>query len=233
MIKAILFDIDGTLLDFLQAEKNAIKKVFAKFELGEFSDDKVQKYSEINLKHWEMLERGEIGKSEVMHLRFVEFLKFLGRDTSLADEINKFYESSIPSTTAYIENADEICADLATKYDLYCVTNGALKVQTERLKKSGLDKLFKGIFISDEIGFEKPSLKFFEPVLKAANCKKSEIMIIGDSLTSDMKGGNGVGIKCCYYNPCRIPNTTEIKTDYEIASLSEIYNVLQKENEVP
>ena len=62
MIKAILFDIDGTLLDFLQAEKNAIKKVFAKFELGEFSDDKVQKYSEINLKHWEMLERGEIGK---------------------------------------------------------------------------------------------------------------------------------------------------------------------------
>ena len=127
MIKAILFDIDGTLLDFLQAEKNAIKKVFAKFELGEFSDDKVQKYSEINLKHWEMLERGEIGKSEVMHLRFVEFLKFLGRDTSLADEINEFYESSVPSTTAYIENADEICADLATKYDLYCVTNGALR----------------------------------------------------------------------------------------------------------
>ena len=108
MIKAILFDIDGTLLDFSAAERCAIEKAFSKFGLGEFSPEKAQKYSEINLRHWEMLERGEITKNEVLLLRFAEFLKYLNCDSAAPNEVNDYYESIIADTVAFIENAPEI-----------------------------------------------------------------------------------------------------------------------------
>ena len=107
-----------------------------------------------------------------------------------------------------------------------------MTAQTKRLKNSGLDKYFKQIFISDEIGFEKPSIQFFEPVLKAVHREKSEIMIIGDSLTSDMNGGNNAGIKCCFYNPQGKTVEGDIKVDYEIKSLGEIYAVLENESKI-
>lgn len=230
MIKSVLFDVDGTLIDFASAEYNSIKKAFAEFNLGEFTDEKVKVYSDINLKHWEMLERGEIGKKQVMHMRFVEFLEYLGADVDIADEVNAFYENSIPDNVEYIENAYDICLDLSRKYDLYCVTNGAKSVQRKRLSKSKLDNLFKGIFISDEIGFEKPSPEFFLPVLKTINHSKDEILIVGDSLTSDMRGGKNISIKCCWYNPNFKVNNTSVKPDYEIHKLSDIYGVLDSEN---
>ena len=226
MFKVILWDLDNTILDFFLAEKNSLKAAFKRLGLGEFSDDAVALYSSINIRHWEMLERGEIEKSEVFRLRFEAFLKEIGKSADPL-ELNELYERGICNTIEFIENSFEIISSLKGKYKQYCITNGRKDVQKDRLELSGLNKVFDGVFISDEIGYEKPSEKFFDYVLKHISpCSKEEILVIGDSLTSDMKGANNADLKCCWYNPEGKPKPEDIRIDYEIKKLEEITKIL-------
>lgn len=228
MIKAILWDMDGTLLNFLISEKNAVKKGFEYFGLGECSDENVRLYSEINLRHWKMLEKGLITKPEVKAGRYREFFKRLGITSVTPEEFTAVYEKNLPETVEYIENAKEIVESLRGRYKQYIVTNGTLSVQVKKIEKSGLKELIDGAFISDEIGYEKPSKEFFSFVLSnIIPCERDEVLIVGDSLTSDMKGGNISGIKCCWYNPEKLENNTSLKIDYEINKLNEIYEILK------
>lgn len=223
MIKTILWDIDGTVLDFLAAERNSLKASFKKFNLGECSDETVAKYSEINMSYWERLEKGELTKAQVLVERFVEFLAKMNITAVDAETLSMNYESGLSDTIVFVDNADMLLKDLSRNYKQYAVTNGALAVQQKKLIKSGLIDIFDGVFISDEVGFEKPSKLFFEYVLKNIEpCEKNEILIVGDSLTSDMQGGNNIGIKCCWYNPERITNNKGVKIDFEIHNLSEL-----------
>lgn len=202
MIKVVLWDIDGTLLNFLAAEKNAIRKCFSIFDLGECTDEMLKVYSHINKKHWEMLERGELTKQKVLEGRFIEFFTLYNIDTKVIEAFNKEYQVQLGETICFNDNGYELVSELKNYVKQYAVTNGTKVAQDKKLTKSGLVDLFDGIFISDVIGFEKPSKEFFEPVLNAvAGYKKDEILIVGDSLTSDMAGGNNIGIKCCWYNP--------------------------------
>jgi len=226
MFKVLLWDLDNTILDFLLAEKNSLKAAFRKLNLGECTDETVKLYSSINVKHWEMLERGEIEKAQVFKLRFEEFLKEAGKSADPL-ELNEIYERGICDTIEFIENSYEIILSLKGKYKQYCVTNGRKDVQKDRLELSGLNKVFDGVFISDEIGYEKPDKKFFDYVLKhIIPCNKSEILIIGDSLSSDMKGGNNAGIKSCWFNPTDAQKPDSIKIDFEIKHLKDIIKIL-------
>ncbi|MBR7061250.1 MAG: YjjG family noncanonical pyrimidine nucleotidase [Eubacterium sp.] len=226
MFKVILWDLDNTILDFFLAEKNSLKAAFKMLGLGECSDDAVALYSSINIRHWEMLERGEIEKSEVFRLRFEAFLKEIVKSADPL-ELNELYERGICNTIEFIENSYEIISSLKGKYKQYCITNGRRDVQKDRLELSGLNKVFDGVFISDEIGYEKPSEKFFDYVLKhIIPCSKEEILVIGDSLTSDMKGANNADLKCCWYNPEGKPKPEDIRIDYEIKKLEEITKIL-------
>lgn len=227
MIKTILWDIDGTVLDFLTAEKNSLRACFEKFNLGVCSDEKIAKYSRINQSYWERLERGELNKSQVLTQRFVEFLNGENITAIDARTLSREYESGLADTIVFIDNADRLLKALSKNYNQYAVTNGAFAVQQKKLKKSGLIDVFDGVFISDEVGFEKPSKSFFDYVMDNIKpCEKDEIMIVGDSLTSDMQGGNNIGIKCCWYNPKNMVNTKNVKIDYEIHNLYRIADYL-------
>ena len=227
MFKAILWNIDNTLLDFSYAESMSLKACFEHFGLGECSDDMVKKYASINTKHWEKLERGEVTKQQVMDGRFCEFMELCGITSVTPSRINSTFENGLLNYIKLIENSYESVSSLRGSYKQYAVTNGALEVQTKKLADSGLDKFFDGIFISDKIGCEKPSVCFFQYVLdNIIPCEKNEILIIGDSLTSDMTGGNNIGIKCCWYNPHRAANNRNLRIDYEIHSLDEVKNIL-------
>lgn len=228
MIKVILWDVDGTLLDFLKAEYAAIKKCFELFHLGECTDEMITRYSVINKKYWERLERGEITKPEVLIGRFEEFFEKEGIVTDCAEGFNKEYQVRLGDTICFCDDSYNLLKGLKDKVKQYAITNGTKVAQDKKLSKSGLDKLFDGIFISEEIGVEKPYLGFFEHVWdKIGSYKPEEVMIVGDSLTSDIQGGNNAGILCCWYNPYKKENDKGLRIDYEIDNLQNVLEIIE------
>lgn len=227
MIKVILWDVDGTLLDFLKAEYEAIKTCFRIFGLGECTDEMVARYSEINKKYWEMLERKELTKPEVLVGRFREFFAKEKIQTDCAEDFNKEYQLRLGDTICFCDNSYELLKSLKGRVKQYAVTNGTKIAQNKKLNRSGLIDVFDGIFISEDIGIEKPDVGFFQSVFeRIGQYEKDEVMIVGDSLTSDMQGGNNAGIVCCWYNPKHLPLTRELRIDHEIDDLNRIEDIL-------
>lgn len=228
MIKTILWDIDGTLLDFGKSEEYGIRKCFEVFGLGECTDEMLKRYSAINRKYWGMLEQGTITKPQVLTERFVEFFRLENIDFNDIDKFNDEYQMRLGDKYFFCNNGLETVTALKGKYKQYAVTNGTFVAQSRKLNQSGLIDIFDDVFISDKIGFEKPSIEFFDAVQeKIGEFIKDEVIIIGDSLTSDIKGGNNAGILCCWYNPLNLENKTDLKVDYEIKDLNEILDIIK------
>lgn len=229
MYKYLLWDIDGTILDFFASETYAIKTLFEKYKLGNCSAENLKLYSQINRQYWEALEKNEMSKEEILVGRFREFFECLGIDTSIAECFNKDYQVTLGDHIAFHENAKEMLLKQKGEYILVGVTNGTKVAQAKKLRLSGLDKIFDAVFISEDVGYEKPNPKYFEHVFKVMNIKnKKEVLLIGDSLTSDMKGGENVSIDTCWFNPSHSKNSYNIKVKYEIDSLIEIEKILNQ-----
>ena len=229
MIKTLLWDIDGTLLDFSKAEEYGIRKCFEIFGLGECTDEMLLRYSKINRKYWEALERGELTKPQVLTGRFEEFFSTEGIECNRIEEFNLEYQYRLGDKVFFCDNGLETVTSLKGKVKQYAVTNGTFVAQQRKLTQSGLIDIFDDVFISDKIGHEKPSIEFFNAVQeKIGDFKESEVMIIGDSLSSDMKGGNNAGIICCWYNPHKAVNKDNIKIDYQIENVSQVIEILNK-----
>lgn len=227
MYSIILWDVDGTVLDFEEAEAAAIRTIFKKFDLGEVTPEMIKRYSLINKKYWKRMELGEIEKKEVLVGRFREFLTGEGLDPSLAEALNREYQLRLGDTISYKDNAKELLLSLKGKVKQYAVTNGTYAAQERKLKNSGLDKIFDEVFISEVVGYEKPDVRFFEGVYeKIGRPDKSGMIIIGDSLTSDIRVGNRGGIKTVWYNPKGLPNDAGEHVDYEIKDLREFPEII-------
>ena len=227
MIRFLLWDVDGTLLDFKAAQKAALQRLFPVFGFGECDEEMVKRYSLINDKYWQKLERGEIDKQQCLVGRYEEFFAKEGLDPKRAAEFNERYLNALPDTIIYRDDSLEIVRSLIGKVKQYIVSNGTTVVQNRKLKESGFAELMDGVFLSEALGAEKPSPAFFEKVFDAIGpVDRSEVMIVGDSLTSDIQGGINAGIVTCWYNPFRHPRPEGYVIDHEIADLHEIYDLL-------
>ena len=227
MYKYLLWDIDGTVLDFLSAEAYAIRTLFHKYNLGECTDEMLKLYSATNVKYWDMLARNEITKPEVLIGRFHEFFGIIGVDTSVAEKFNEEYQVTLGDHIEFVENAEETLLLYKGKCVLAAVTNGTKVAQKKKLRMSGLDKIFDAVFISEDVGFEKPNKQYFDFVFeKLGITDKKEVLIIGDSLNADMKGGYDFGIDTCWFNPQHKSNTLGIPVTYEIDNLNKITDVV-------
>lgn len=227
MIKTILWDVDGTLLDFKAAESAAIKSLFEEFSLGTCSENMLQRYSQINSSYWQRLEANEITKPQVLVGRFQQFFGEIGVNTAIAEEFNRQYQIRLGDTVVYRDNSIDIIKKLRGKIKQYVVTNGTIVAQQKKLRLSGLGDLMDGIFISDEIGVEKPNRAFFDAVFNTVQPENlSEVIIVGDSLTSDIRGGNNAGILTCWYNPEQKPQPQDYRIDYVISDLHQVLTII-------
>lgn len=227
MITTILWDIDGTLLNFKAAEKAAIQSLFQEYGLGECPEEMLQRYSGINKAYWERLERGEITKPEVLIGRFRDFFKAEGLDDAIASEFNDKYQLRLGDTIVYCDDSFKIVESLRGRVKQYAVSNGTIAAQSKKLCLSGLGGLMDGIFLSEQLGVEKPNVEFFNKVFRAIDpVERSQVMIVGDSLTSDIRGGNNAGIITCWYNPESAVAAKEYRVNYEISDLHEIYQIV-------
>ena len=230
MIKYLLWDIDATLLNFKKAEYFAMRDGFEKFQLP-IDESQIKNYNLINYKYCKRLERGEITREMVLHGRFREF--FDGLNIAYTDELiydfNKFYQVELGNNIFFNDNAKETLKTLEKTYKQYAITNGSIVAQKGKLKKSGLDKIFDGVFISEEMGIDKPNKEFFDIVFEnIGSTDTREYLLVGDSLTSDILGANNAGIKNIWYNPEKKEKNLDVIVNFTIYDLREVVEILKK-----
>lgn len=224
-MKTVLLDIDDTILDFHECAKATIMRSCEDFGI-EFTTEMLSYYMEQNAFLWGQYEKGIITREDIFMTRFPLLFKHYGFVVDGLEFENAF-QTYFKSQYKFVDGAVETVKYLSEKYDLYVASNSLLETQICRLTNAGLYNYFKKLFVSDDIGYQKPTKEFFEGCFnRISGFDPAETIIIGDSLTSDIKGGYNAGIKTCWFNPKKIENDTDYKPDYEIARLCEIKNIL-------
>lgn len=221
MVEFLFIDLDDTILDFKKAEHVAVEKTLADLGL-EPTEEVCSRYSKINQLHWEALERGEMTREQVLVGRFAMLFEERGVDAD-ATRCARKYAENLAIGHYFLPGAEEAVQGLSKKYKLYLASNGTAKVQWSRLESAGISKYFAEIFISQEIGVNKPAKAYFERCFaRIPGFDKSKAMIVGDSLSSDILGGKNAGIATCWVNSAHKPGNPDIRPDYEIESLSQL-----------
>ncbi len=230
----ILWDLDQTLLDFDRSMDYAIRSVFDQYRLP-IDEEIVARYDVINRNHWNRLERGEISKDEVKVGRFRVLLEELGIRQISPEEIAASYQIELGSVYYYIDGAKELVTKLKELgFCQYVVTNGVHTTQSNKMKRSGLDQIMDGVFVSELMGYPKPMKGYFDACFAALpEGTRQTCILVGDSLTSDMKGANNAGIAACWFNPQGRKKDVDVRIDHEIRQLWELLPILGVEERWP
>lgn len=221
----LLFDVDGTLLDFNAAERTGFCHVLQ--SQGVVPTEELEiRYHNISKDYWKAFERGEITREQIMGNRFVDFFQTLGIAVDGQSQ-ERIFRNQLDRSAVVLDGAIEICDYLKNRYHMYIVTNGVSETQYKRLAMSGLAKYFDDIFVSEDTGSHKPHKLYFDYCFaRIPDAEPAEMLIIGDTLTSDIKGGNAAGIDTCWYNPDKLGRKEGVRVDYEIRRLAELKQFL-------
>ena len=225
MIEFLFLDLDDTILDFHKAERIAIAKTIRDFGV-EPTEEVLHRYHIINKWHWEQLELGKLTRAEVLENRFVVLFNELGVTVD-ATACARTYEKNLSQGHWFLPGAEEAVDALSKKYRLFLASNGTASVQKGRMTSANLYRFFETVFVSQEIGHNKPSKAYFDACFaQIPDFDISKAMIVGDSLSSDIKGGINAGMKTVWVNPGHA-QATNIQPDYEIEALSQLEALLE------
>jgi YjjG family noncanonical pyrimidine nucleotidase len=221
----LLFDADGTLFDYDQAETYALQQSFAQIDVP-FDADCQATYRNINHQIWQDFEQGNITAERLKSKRFELLFEALSLKAD-ARAFSERYLTNLSQATFLIQGAEETVRTLSEMYHIAMITNGLTKVQRPRFRESLLAPYIEATIISEEIGVAKPDPQIFDIAFEQMqHPTHDEVLIIGDSLTSDMQGGYNYGIDTCWFNPECLPNTTSITLTFEIQQIPELLNIL-------
>lgn len=226
--EVIIFDADETLFDFEKSEREALKNTMMEFNIDYDENYHLKVYKDINSVVWKEFENGLIIQSNLNIERFKRLIKSLNFNFD-EEKFAKVYIKHLSYASFLYNDSLALIENLYKKYKLLIVTNGLKDVQDNRIRKSIIGKYFENVVVSEEINISKPDPKIFEYALNSINYSdKSKVLIVGDSLTSDIQGGLNSGIDTCWFNPNNIINNTSIKPTYKITNLMDLKNILEK-----
>lgn len=223
MYTHLFFDVDDTLLDFPAGELYSLSRLFEELSLSPY--DEVQAtYTKINRALWDASERGEIGVEALMSERFTQLLAAfeLAGDGQALDEL---FRARLAEDDFSIAGVRDMLERLHKQYTIAIATNGIATTQEARLTRAGLWPYIDATFVSNEIGVQKPDVRFFEPMMALEGFDKSRALMIGDSLTSDMEGARRFGMPRCWYNPLQKPLPT-VPVHYIISDYAQLERLL-------
>lgn len=226
MLNTIFFDLDDTILDFRRAEAEALSKTLQQFDIDP-APAVLARYHEINAAHWRLLEEGKITRPQVLLGRFQQLLEELGSGCD-PEAVCGIYEDYLGQGHFFVPGAPELLEKLSPRYDLYLATNGTAHIQRSRLKSAGIGPYFKGVFISQEVGANKPSPAFFRACFASIpRFDPAAALMVGDSLTSDIRGARDAGLRTCWFNPLREASRSDICPDWTVETLEELPALLE------
>jgi len=226
MIESLLLDLDDTILDFHKAERIAIGKTIRDFGV-EPTEEILELYHKINKWHWEQLELGKLTRAQVLENRFGVLFSQLGAEVDAA-QYARVYEKNLSIGHYFLPGAEEAVEALSKRYRLFLVSNGTASVQKGRMTSANLYRFFEQVFVSQEIGFNKPAKEYFDACFaRIPGFDPQKALIVGDSLTSDILGGIRAGITTCWVNPGKLPAREDISPDYQIEALAQLPGLLE------
>ncbi len=225
MYRYILFDADNTLLDFDRAQQLSFNEVLKHYGC-QYSNQIFSQYEKINQKLWHQFELGLIAKEVVQEKRFFDFFSGLEIkvDGAQADSV---YQENLSKQSWLMPNAEKICEDLSQHATLAIVTNGVGKTQRLRIANSKIAKFISFVIVSEDVGYSKPNINFFLETFKIIGRRKNDsILLVGDSIDSDIQGGINAGIDTCWYNPSGKQTPFELNINYVISNLNQLSKII-------
>ena len=221
MYRYLLLDFDNTLVDFNETERRALRKTFSDLFGRELSDEEVAAYHRFNDECWKMLERKEIDKPMLQRLRFGRFLEFLSMPDADVMGVNNTYMENLSKTVVECDGSYDACRRLSKNYRLFVITNGTTYIQKDRFAGASFSPFIEELFISDEIGVNKPAPEYFDAILsKTGDPDRSRYLVVGDSLTSDILFGKNIGVDTCFVG------TAGNDAPYQIGEIGELPELL-------
>ena len=227
MIEFLFLDLDDTILDFHMAERLAINKTLRDFGL-EPTEEVLGRYHVINKWHWEQLELGKMTRKDVQWKRFNALFSEFGVEADPQACAVRYMEN-LSVGHYFLPGAEETVELLSKKYRLFLASNGNASVQKGRMTSANLYRFFEKVFVSEEIGHNKPSRDYFDAAFaQIPGFDPEKALMVGDSLSSDIKGGINAGIRTCWVNPTGAPAQSDIHADWEIRALQELPALLEE-----
>ena len=229
----VLLDVDNTILDFDAAERQALTDMLAEYELPH-DEAAYDTYHKVNRELWDSLAKGQLNKQKLFQIRFSRFMQTMQLpDNGKGKAMNDRYEELLATHADLLPGALTALEELSEVATLALVSNGAIAVQESRIAASGIDRYMDGIYISEKVGAAKPSAKLFEHAFRDLGItNKSRVLMVGDDLLADIKGGLNAGVDTCWFNPGNLENKSGITPKYTVSSYEELYRIVMEPEEL-
>lgn len=226
LYNCVLLDFDETLVSFKESEAISITKVYNKYGIPA-TEENIQLYHEENERLWREFEKGNIKKKDIQKNRFNKVVEVFGLKNNMADQMNRDYVNYLKNSAILFDGAIEFLEDIEDHVTIAIVTNGIESVQQNRLKLSRVIDFVDGVFTSEKSGYNKPDKRIFLNALKTLGIENyKKVIVVGDNLQSDIKGGINAGLDTCWVNFENAENTTNITPKYIARDFTELKNII-------